>query len=47
MAQPIFEKIKVEYEKYENGQTSKHTCLLKDIPQEDKQYIVSLAILPV
>lgn len=47
MAQPIIEKLKVDYVKYENGQTSKHTCLLKDIPQEDKQYIVSLSILPV
>lgn len=47
MAQKFEEKIKVKYTMAENGATVTKECMLVDIPEQDKQGIISLAIFPV
>lgn len=47
MAQKFEEKIKVKYQMAENGTTVTKECMLVDIPEQDKQGIISLSIFPV
>lgn len=47
MAQKFEEMIKVKYQMIENGVASTKECRLIDIPEQDKEGIISLAVFPI